>query len=128
MRIGRDDNFFSIEKLDPDDPYSPWRVEAVATGAGQRFSTVHDRVILHTSEQAVQQFADFEALRTQRVEVALTEGGWLRLERDARGYITGHYRVAGSRARAVLEGEVTVEGEFAGSFCRQFGALLRGAA
>jgi len=127
MRIGRDDNFLSIEKPGPADPYSPWRIEAVATGPGQRFSAVHDWVMLDTSAPAVQRFADFEALRTRRVEIPLTEGGWLRLERDARGYVTVHYRVGGSKARAALKGEVTVEGEFAGSFCREFGALLRSA-
>src|SRR6266851_5162079 len=92
MRIGRDDNFLFLEKCDPHDVHSPWRVEAVATASGQRCSAVHDRVMLDVSQKTMQQFAKFEALQTQSVEISLTEGGWLRLERDAKGYITVHYR------------------------------------
>jgi hypothetical protein len=125
MRVGRDDNFLSIERIQPGDPHSPWRIEAVATSKAQRFSAVHERVILENSLTTAQQFAVFEALKTQKVEIPLTEGGWLRLERDARGYITVCYRISCWNLGAVLKGKVTVEGEFAGSFCREFAVLLR---
>jgi hypothetical protein len=128
MRIGRDDNFLSLERVEPDDPHSPWRVEAVATAKGQRFSAAHDRVMLDTSEETIQKFAEFESLATQRVEVRLTEGGWVRLERDAHGAITVSYRLASWKGHAVLKGEVVVEGEFAGACCRELAALLRGPA
>jgi hypothetical protein len=127
MGVGRDDSFLLIEKLRPDDPYSPWRLEVLAPGAGQRFSAVHDRVVLDTSENARQQFAAFDAVVTQRLEIPLTEGGVLPLERDSRGYITVHCRLGGWKAHAALEGVTVVEGEFTGGFCREFGALLRGA-
>src|SRR5438093_1517300 len=127
MRIGRDDNRLSIERREPNDPYSPWRIEADATGAGERFSMVHDHAMLDTSERTLQQLADFEALKSQRVEISLSEGGWLRLERDTRGSITVYYRLASWSVRAVLKGEVVVEGEFAGGICRELAALLRGA-
>jgi hypothetical protein len=128
MRIGRDDNFLSLERVEPNDPHSTWRVEAVATAKGQRFTAVHDRVMLDTSEETIQQFAEFESLATQRVEVRLTEGGWVRLERDTRGAVTVSYRLASWKGHAVLKGEAIVDGEFAGACCRELAALLRGAA
>ena len=125
MRIGRDDNFLSIESCPLEGGYTACRVEAVATASGRRFSASHDRLMLESSEQVKQRFADFEALKSAHCEVPLSEGGWLRFERDARGYITVRYRIGGRKASAAMEGAVVVEGELAGGFCREFGALLR---
>ncbi len=75
MRIGGENNFLLVMKRASDDVHSPWRVEAVATPSGQRYSAVHDRVMLDTSEKTIQQFAEFEALKTQRVDISLSEGG-----------------------------------------------------
>ena len=80
--------------------------------------------MLDSSEPVKQQFADFEALKSEHCEVPLSEGGWLRFDRDTRGYITLRYRIGNRKASAAMEGAV-VEGEFAGSFCSEFGVLLR---
>jgi hypothetical protein len=124
MRIGGNDNFLLIEKRDANDVYSPWRVEAVATASGQKFSMVHDRVILDASEKTLRQFADFEALKTDHIKIPLSEGGWLNLERQTRGYITVHFRVLSTKLSAALDGAVVVEGDYASGFCRELGALL----
>jgi hypothetical protein len=82
--------------------------------------------MVDSSDATIQRFADFESLTSEQIEIPFTEGGWLRLQRDARGYITVRYRIAAWKASAAMEGELTVEGEFAGGFCRELGALLRG--
>jgi hypothetical protein len=125
MRIGRDDNFLAIEYSPPVGGYATLQIEAVATAAGRRFSASHDRLLLDTSDDVKQQFADFEDLKIKDVKIPLSESGWMRFERDARGYIMVHYRIAGWKASAAMEGKIVVEGEFAGTFCREFGALLR---
>jgi len=126
VRIGQDDNFLSIEARPPEGGYAACRVEAVASASGRRFTALHDRVMLDSTEAITRQFADFEELKSEHVEVPFTEGGWLRLVRDARGYITVRYRIGGWKASAAMEGELLGEGEFAGGFCRDFGVLLRG--
>jgi hypothetical protein len=125
MRIGQDDNYLLIECSSPLGGYSTCRLEAVAAAGGGRFTAVHDRLMMDASGQTGQQFSEFADLKTAAIEIRLTEGGWLRLERDHRGYITVRYRIAGWRAAAAMEGEALIEGEYAGSFCREFGAFLK---
>ncbi|MBA4149611.1 MAG: hypothetical protein H0X66_15985 [Verrucomicrobia bacterium] len=126
MRIGQDDNFFSIESIPRQGGYASCRVEAVASASGRRFTASHDRLMLDSSDTTIQRFTEFESLRSEQIEIPFTEAGWLRLQRDARGCITVRYRIGGWTASAAMEGELVVEGEFAGSFCSEFGALLRG--
>jgi hypothetical protein len=82
--------------------------------------------MLDSSDDTLKRFADFESLNGEQVEIPLTEGSWLRLQRDSKGYITLSYRISGWKASAAMEGEIVVEGEFAGKCCREIGALLRG--
>ena len=126
MRIGQDDHFLSIESVPLAGGFAACRVEAVASAAGRKFTASHDRLMLDSSDATIQRFAEFESHMSEQIEIPLTESGWLRLQRDAKGYIVVRYRIAGWKASAAMEGELTVEGEFAGGFCRQFGALLRG--
>jgi hypothetical protein len=126
MRIGRDDNFLSIELTPLDGGYSAFRVEAVATTSGRRFTASHDKLMMDTDEATLRRFADFESLKSGRIEIPLSEGGWLRFQRDSHGCIIVRYRVGGWKPVAAMEGELLVEGEFAGKFCHEFGALLRG--
>ena len=126
MRIGQDDNFLSIDVSPLEGGYSAFRAEAVATASGRRFTASHDRLMMETDEATLRRFADFESLKSEQIEIPFTEDGWLRLQRDSHGYITVRYRIGSWKASAVMEGEVVVEGEFAASFCREFGALLRG--
>ena len=125
MRIGHDDNYLLIECDSPLGGYSTCRLEAVAAAAGRRFTAVHEGVMMDTSDQTRQQWSEFEQLKTATVEIRLSEGGWLRIDRDYRGYITVRYRMAGWKAAAAMEGEALIEGEYAGSFCREFGAFLK---
>jgi hypothetical protein len=126
MRIGRDDNFLSIESAPLEGGFACCRVEAIATSSGARFTAVHDRLMLDSSDETLSRFADFESLKSEQMEIPLTEGGWLRLHRDTRGSIRVRYRIGGWKATTAMEGALVVEGEFAGGFCREFGALLRG--
>jgi hypothetical protein len=126
MRIGQADNFLCIESSPLEGGYLAFRAEAVATASGRRFTASHDRLLKDTDEATLRRFADFESLKNEQMEIPFTEGGWLRLQRDSHGYITMRYRIGGWKASAAMEGEIVVEGEFAGSFCREFGTLLRG--
>jgi hypothetical protein len=81
-------------------------------------------VILDSSEATLKEFSDFESLKNTKIEIRLAEAGWLRLQRDARGYITVRYRIGSWKVCAAMEGEIVVEGEFASAFCREFGVLL----
>jgi hypothetical protein len=82
--------------------------------------------MLDSSDATIQRLADFESLKTEQIEIPFSESGWLRFQRDSHGHITVRYRIGGWKASAAMEGEVVVGGEFAGRFCREFGALLRG--
>jgi len=123
MRIGHNDNSLSIEKVGQN-TCPIWRFEATVIGAGWMFAGMYDRVIANSSPEIRKAMADFAALRAQRFEVELSEGGWLRLKRDARGYILLRYRVSRLQAGAALEGEIVLESDFAGGFCSELAALL----
>jgi len=125
MRIGRDDNFLSIELVSPDDRYSVVRIDAVVASGGRRFSVTHDSLLMEASKEVMQEFANFEEVRRTETEIRLTEGGWLCLRRDSRGYIIVRFRIGSWKAAAVMEGEVLVDGEFANAFCHEFRTLLR---
>jgi hypothetical protein len=124
MRIGCEDIFLSIERRDLSDPDSYFRIEAASVGFGCRFSVVHDSVMFDASEDTLQALRDFEALRTKQIEILLTEEGWIRLERHARGNMTVRYRVRKSCFGSAMEGEIQIDGEFSGRICREFSALL----
>jgi hypothetical protein len=120
MRIGQEHNFLSIEEVPLDGGYSTFHFEAVASAPARKFAATHDRAMMDTSAETAGRFADFASFKSDKVEIPLTEGGWLRLERNARGYITLCYRIGSSNTFTALEGTVIVEGEYAGSFCREF--------
>lgn len=126
MRIGQDDNFLSIEWTPLEGGYAALKAEAVATASGRMFTAAHDSLMFESSDDTLRQLADFESLKSGQLDIPLTEGSWLRLQRDARGYITVRYRIGAWKASAAMEAEVVVEGEFSGACCREIGALLRG--
>jgi hypothetical protein len=125
MRIGNDDTFLLMEAAPLEGGYSALRVEAVASASGRKFTAAHDRLMMDSDEATVQRFVEFADLKREQFETPFTEGGWLRFQRDSHGAIIVRYRVGGWKAAAAMEGEVLVDGEFANSFCREFGALLR---
>ena len=126
MQIGTDDNFLCIESSPLEGGYPAFRIEAVATASGGRFTASHDELIMNTDEGTLRRFADFESLKSEQIEIPITEGGWLRLQRDSPGYIKVRYRIGGWKASAAMEGEVVIDGEYASRFCREFGAFLLG--
>jgi hypothetical protein len=125
MRIGKEDGYLLIEAISLGGGVPAFKVEAVSSASGRRFTASHDRLIMDRGEATFRNFADFESLKSGQFETEFTEGGWLRFQRDSRGCVTVKYRIGGWKAAAAMEGEVLVEGEFANSFCREFGALLR---
>lgn len=126
MRIGHDENFLSLDLSSSDGGYSAFRAEAVATASGRVFTASHDPLLMSAAGVTLQRFADFESLKSEQMEIRISEGGWLRFQRDARGSIMVKFRICSWKASAAMEGAVMVEGEFVGGFCREFGALLRG--
>jgi hypothetical protein len=125
MRIGKGDSYLSIESSPLEGGYPAFRAQAVASALDQRFTASHDCLMMDTNEATRQRFADFESLKTQQLEIVFAEDGWFRCERNSRGYIKVRYRIGGGKASAGMEGELAVEGQFAGTFCRDLGALLR---
>ena len=125
MRIGHDENFLSIEVLPTFAGHAQCKLEAVAEVSGRRFTASHDALLMDTGDATRKGFEEFANLRSHHVQIALSEGGWLRFDRDARGWITVQYRVRAWKLAAAMEGDVIVEGEFTGNLCREFAELLR---
>jgi len=123
MRIGHDDNFLCIERVSQT-PCPIWRLEARALGAGWMFAAMYDRVLVTASDEALKDAAAFTELKVQRVEVELSEGGWLRFRRDVRGYILLQYRVGRLKEGAAIEGEIVLEVEPAKAFCQDLHSIL----
>jgi len=76
------------------------------------------------TEETPTQIADFRAHRRQRFELALSEGGWLRVKRVPSGHTLVRYRIAQWKAGLALEGELRLEGEVAQAFSNDIGGLL----
>ncbi len=124
MRIGSDNNFFSITKVEAQDPYSPYQVEAVINAPEFNFAGVHERVILAIPDSISAELAEFESLKSNLLDIRLAEGGWLRFKRNIRGTIIFHYRLCRWQLGTAFEGEIIVEGEFAAGLCRDLRSLL----
>ena len=124
MRIGRENSCFSITKIDPQDPYSAYRVEAAAAGEGFQVRGIHEVVTLPSSPSVLAEFADFESRKNNLLELRISEGGWLRFKRNIRGTIVFHYRLCRWQLGAAFEGEIIVDGEFATDLCRELKSLL----
>ena len=124
MRIGGKENFLSIEG-GPRDGIIFLRLEAGAGYDEQRF-TARVWTLADWNSQKRKEFAEFEDFKTTEFEMRFVADGWLRLKRDHRGWIAVRYHITSPRApaRTAMEGEVWVEGEFAGSFCGELRALL----
>jgi len=126
MYIGQNDNFLSIEPVILEGNHIAYRVEATASASGRKFTASHDRLMLDSSDARMQQLVHFETLKTDQIEIPLSETGWLRFQRDSHGNIVVHYRIHGWQVSASMEGKIFVDGEFRGRFLQEFGALLRG--
>ena len=125
VRIGQDENYLSIEASAVPGDSGHVRVRAFATASGREFSASHDAMMIATDELTLGRFAEFESFNATTFEIACTEGGWIRFDRNIRGYITVRYRICAWKISVAMEGGVLIEGEHAGSFCREFGRLIR---
>jgi hypothetical protein len=123
MRIGSDDSFLSLEKVEQIGATVTWRIAAAIAGVGC-FAAVHGRTKVRTTEETLGQIANFKARRIQQFELMLSQGGWLRLGRDPKGRTLVRYRVGQVRAGASLEGKVRLEDDSADVFCRELRGLL----
>ncbi len=123
MCIGSDNNFLSLEKVAHEDPTVTWRFLAAAAGAGC-VAAVHGEANVITTDETPTQVADFMAHRAQRLDLILSEGGWLRVKRNPSGRALVRYRVCQLKASLVLEGEVRLEPDPAEAFCRELGGLV----
>lgn len=123
MRIGHNNNSISIEKV-PNELGPAWHLEAMVIGTGWMFAGMHDHVVVASSADTAREIADFAAFKVQRFEVALADGGWFRLTRNASGAILVQYRLGRSQAGVALEGEIVLETELSEKICRELSALL----
>ena len=124
MRIGDKSNFLCIERLETSAAGPAWRCEATAATGGWKCAVVHDQVIVAEAEEALKQTLDFSILQTPRVDIALSESGWVRITRDIRGRIIVRYRLGRLRAGAAVEGEVVLGVERGDEFCKHLISLL----
>ena len=124
MRIGDRSNYLSIERVEASTQSCIWHCEAAAVCAGWKVVAVHDQVVVHQWEEALQQALDFVILQIPRIEVGLSEGGWLRIRRDIRGHIVVRYRLGRLSAGAAVEGEVVLDPRSGDEFCKDLTAVL----
>jgi len=123
MRIGSDDSFLSLERVEQEGKTIVWRVAAAVTGVGC-IAAVQGRARVLPTDETTERMARFKAKRAQQFEVALSQGGWLRLKRDPKGRTLVRYRLGQLSASAALEGKLSLEGKSAKAFCHELGELL----
>jgi len=124
MRIGDRGNYLSIERIEPSAQACVWHCEAAAVCAGWKVVAVHDQVVVHQWEEALQQALDFDILQIPRMEFGLSEGGWLRIRRDMRGHVVVRYRLGRLSAGAAVEGEVVLDSRSGDEFCKELMVVL----
>ena len=124
MRIGDKSNSLQLERVEATPPVVAWRCEATALTGGWKFAAVHDQVLVNSLEEVFQQLVDFSILQIPRVEIVLSEGGWLRIKRDMRGQVIVRYRLARLSIGAAVEGEVILDHERGDKFCKELSGLL----
>lgn len=124
MRIGSDDNYFSVERLGADGALATWRIEAAVGHEGWHSVGVSDDVQVSVSDETRVHLTDFEADKIRRFETHFMGGGWLRLKRDLSGSVLLRYRVVQVSVGAALEGAILLKREDAEQFCRQLKGLI----
>jgi hypothetical protein len=71
MRIGSDNNFLSVERVEQEAPAITWRIAAAIGSPGWWAAAMHERVKLDSTPEAAARGADFAAGATQRLELRL---------------------------------------------------------
>jgi len=123
MRIGSDDSFLSLERVEQEGPTLVWRIQAAIVGAGC-IAAVCRRAKVAITDGTLERMADFSAHRVQQFKVILSHGGWLRVKREPRGRTLVRYRVGRLSSGATLEGKVRLKGKAGEVFCREVEGLL----
>jgi len=123
MHIKTDNSFLSLERVGTARLNPVWRIQAAFANQGC-IVAVHGRTRVRTTDKTLEQVANFAASRTQRLELMLSKGGWLRLQRARNGRTLIRYRFGPVLSGVALEGEVRLEGEPAKSFCLELPRLL----
>jgi hypothetical protein len=123
MRIGSDDSFLSLERVEQESKTVVWRVAAAVTSVGC-IAAVQGRAKVHTTDETPERIARFKANQVRQFELMLSQGGWLRIKRDPKGRTLVRYRLGQLSAGAALEGKLRLEGESAKAFCRELRELL----
>lgn len=126
MRLRQDSAFLVIESGEAGPSGSRCRAEAGVAIDGCQVAARFEPIGLDTSAEALDQFGAFAARKRARVEIKLSEGGWLRLSRDSRDGVRVHYRLSRWDVGAAAEGEIAIAPDAAESLCRELGSLLRG--
>ena len=123
MRIGTDNSYLSLERVEHSGSGVVWQVVAAVAHDGC-LAAVHGRPRVHTTNQTPAKIADFAARRAQRFELRFSQGGWLRVKRGSGGCTLVRYRLAQWGAGASLEGRVRLERGSTAAFCRELRGLL----
>lgn len=126
MKIGHDENYFSIERRDESDPYASFSISARCGYGDSIFVGSNGAVLFDQTEEARQSFADFAALSRNETRINLTEGCYLALIRQSRGDIDVEFQIRRYRFDAALKGRVTVAGEDSTGFLHELGEMAFG--
>jgi hypothetical protein len=124
IRIGDPDAFLEIVRLDPEARHAVCRIVAGARDNSGEFRGSVVAVVLDNSDEVKKSLEHFRTFAASSAEVQIFVVGWLRLKRSSRGLLTVAYRFGREQLGVTLEGEISVDGEFADRFCRDLACLL----
>jgi hypothetical protein len=124
--IGNDRAQLRIERLDPD-PHTSLEVEARFTrDDGIAFRALQKDIYISSGERNHAALREFAELRTNHMQLVMTEDGLLDLRREAHGHIDVAFTLGYRRGGGpwTLQGVVRVEGEHTQQFLRDLQGLL----
>ena len=126
MRIGHDENYLIIERVDEADPYSGFSIQAMCGYDDAKFSGSNGTVHFDQAENAKESFEEFKNLQRSETRIELTEGCSLVIHRLSRGDLKVGFRIRRYRLDATLDGHVIVSGEDTTEFLRDLGKMAYG--
>ena len=126
MKIGTEEHFLRIERLDPQDPYSCFLMEAKTTDSCAAFYGFCDSILFPNDRAVRASLRKFGALKIDSVEFPVSGGDRLHLSRDSHGNILVGYRIVYWKRgpETGIDGVVHVDGEHSQKFIRDLIELL----